>query len=811
MQPPRRTIARDFLCLAGLWLAALIFFWPILFGGQSLWFRDTLGDYYPEAQLTARAWRTAELPLWEPAIGLGYPYLADPHSMVFYPLSAVLLLAEFPLAYNLFVALHFPLMATFMYLLLRRWKVGPWPAAVGGAVLMLAGFTVSTASLTTLLRGLTWMPLAWLAFDWFLETGGRRGLAATALVLAVQGSGTDPQYVLLTALQLALLPAFSPSPRGIRPAAAMAGWLLACTLAVALLAYQYLPLAELARESGRLSGVAGSELTWFDVDPANLYNLFLPRPYPDPASFFYHASFHNFRAPFYPDLHLGVPLLLLLLASLGWLAKAEEAPERSPAAGRGRVVLIASGVALAALVLATGRHTPVFEWAASWVPGMGLFRYPAKNLLLAAVPTALLAALGAAGVAEGPRRCSVLLRHGAALATAGLAALLAAADLRGVEITTAFMGAPVSRQLPEVAERLRGAVTVALWLAFVLAGLCWALARSGRAVSSWVPTSSPGDGCLRSWAGVALGLLACLELGVVTSRGLPFAPAEKVGAEPKLAAVMASHGAGMRPIRFLCKRPRKVLMSEERTLASYAARDAELLEQLRGAPLGLGSVLTGLSLPMPAGRWLEGLFLGSGGEQTDRLARALGARYVTEAGGEGGGGAVLGTSSGARLRALSGALPRAFVAARAEPAASGMTLPTSGALLALPESAVFEGVPGVVGPLVPIRVKNVSIITAEARELAVSFGLEGRGLLVVLDAWYPGWRAEVDGRERPLVKVAGLFRGVAVVEGERHLRLSYEPRSFSVGCWASLLASAVWALLWFPPATGRGGNTAVMT
>jgi uncharacterized membrane protein YfhO len=140
-----------------------------------------------------------------------------------------------------------------------------------------------------------------------------------------------------------------------------------------------------------------------------------------------------------------------------------------------------------------------------------------------------------------------------------------------------------------------------------------------------------------------------------------------------------------------------------------------------------------------------------------------------------------------------------------------MTLPTSSALLALPESAVFEGVPGVRGPLVPHSVTNVSIIKAGARELTISFGVEGRGLLVVLDAWYPGWQAEVDGQQRPLVKVAGLFRGVAVVEGERRLRLSYEPRSFSVGCWASLLAAVVWALLWFSPATGRSRNATVMT
>ncbi len=786
MQPSRREggLGRDLLWLAVPWAVALAMFWPLLFGGQSLWFRDTLGDYYPEARLTADAWRSCELPLWEPAIGLGYPYLADPHSMVLYPLSAIFLLAGFPLAYSLFVGLHFVLTGTFMYLLLRRWELPAWTAALGGASLMLAGFTVSTASLTTLLRGLTWMPLAWLAFDRFLETGTARWVAATALVLAVQGSGTDPQYVLFTALQLVIVPAFSPRRRPARPGVALAGWLAACGLALALLAYQYLPLAELASAGGRLSGVAGSELAWFDVNPANLYNLVLPVPYPDPATFLYYASFSGFRAPFFPDLHLGVPLLLLILASLGWRSSDSEAPDGAAAAGRGRAALAAAALALGALALALGRHTPLFEWAAGVVPGMGLFRYPAKYLLLAAVPTAVLAAMGAEGLVRGPRACAAWFRRGSAIAAAALAVVLAAAEVWGAEITTAFLGAAVARQLPEAAERLRGAWTMGAWAAFVLAGACWGLARTGGR-----------GGRLPVWAGAAAGLLACLELGLVTSRGLPTAPAWRATEEPRLARSMGPGGSRGRPVRFWCKRPRKVLMSEERTLAFYSVRDSELLDQLRGAPFGLGSVLASLSLPMPAGRWLEGQFLRVEGAAADRLAGALGARFVTESAEGAVAGTALASARGARLRALEGALPRVFVAGRARPASAGEQLPATAALLALPGTAVFEGAPGVEGELRPVGAASAGLTAGSARGLDVSFALEGRGLLVVADAWYPGWRAEVDGRERPIVKVAGLFRGVAVAEGERRLRMRYEPLSFRLGCWVSLLAAAGCCLL----------------
>ncbi len=302
--------------LLGLWLASLLFYYPVIFGEQSFWMRDSMFVYYPQATLLRSALLAGELPLWEPRIGIGYPFHADPHSMIFYPPAWLLLLLPLPRAYDLLVALHVPLLGSFLFLLLRRWRLSCPAAAMGAATGMFCGYTASVTCLTTLLKGTAWAPLAVLAFDGFLATGLWRHLALTALVLGIQGSGTDPQYVLLTTLLLAVsgwLRPIEPRPRIRR---CLAGAAIAGALALGLLAYQYLPLAELIAHSNRAAGLGSGMRLLFDVLPGNLYNLVLPLPVPDARNAAHLASYTGAQSPFYPDLYFGLPVLALALTSL---------------------------------------------------------------------------------------------------------------------------------------------------------------------------------------------------------------------------------------------------------------------------------------------------------------------------------------------------------------------------------------------------------------------------------------------------------------------------------------------------------------
>jgi hypothetical protein len=64
-------------------------------------------------------------------------------------------------------------------------------------------------------------------------------------------------------------------------------------------------------------------------------------------------------------------------------------------------------------------------------------------------------------------------------------------------------------------------------------------------------------------------------------------------------------------------------------------------------------------------------------------------------------------------------------------------------------------------------------------------------LLLLADTDFPGWRAFVDGVERPILRANIAFRAVAVQPGEHEVEFRYQPRSYYVGEVVTLLALAL--------------------
>ena len=58
-------------------------------------------------------------------------------------------------------------------------------------------------------------------------------------------------------------------------------------------------------------------------------------------------------------------------------------------------------------------------------------------------------------------------------------------------------------------------------------------------------------------------------------------------------------------------------------------------------------------------------------------------------------------------------------------------------------------------------------------------------MLVLVDTWFPGWIAEVDGRPRPILRANYLFRAVPVPVGRAVVRFDYRPRSLRIGAMLS--------------------------
>lgn len=68
------------------------------------------------------------------------------------------------------------------------------------------------------------------------------------------------------------------------------------------------------------------------------------------------------------------------------------------------------------------------------------------------------------------------------------------------------------------------------------------------------------------------------------------------------------------------------------------------------------------------------------------------------------------------------------------------------------------------------------------------------GMLIVAAAWYPGWRAWVDGKETPVYPIDGIFQGVELMAGRHEVDLRFEPVDFRWGLYIFIIAGGIVAI-----------------
>jgi hypothetical protein len=90
---------------------------------------------------------------------------------------------------------------------------------------------------------------------------------------------------------------------------------------------------------------------------------------------------------------------------------------------------------------------------------------------------------------------------------------------------------------------------------------------------------------------------------------------------------------------------------------------------------------------------------------------------------------------------------------------------------------------------------NVKLIEHAADRLVIRAEMACNGMVVLSDAFYPGWRARVDHRPDRIYEVNGAMRGVAVPLGRHTVTMRYRPVSVYLGAALSLLG-ILGALVW---------------
>ncbi len=99
-------------------------------------------------------------------------------------------------------------------------------------------------------------------------------------------------------------------------------------------------------------------------------------------------------------------------------------------------------------------------------------------------------------------------------------------------------------------------------------------------------------------------------------------------------------------------------------------------------------------------------------------------------------------------------------------------------------------------PPVPDQPGTARIVHFAPESITIEAESERPALLVIAEAWYPGWRAQVNGAPAPCMPVNAWMRGVPVPAGHSQVLLTFHSRFLALGACISLLglAGVVWLL-----------------
>ncbi|HWP47367.1 MAG TPA: YfhO family protein, partial [Candidatus Limnocylindrales bacterium] len=91
---------------------------------------------------------------------------------------------------------------------------------------------------------------------------------------------------------------------------------------------------------------------------------------------------------------------------------------------------------------------------------------------------------------------------------------------------------------------------------------------------------------------------------------------------------------------------------------------------------------------------------------------------------------------------------------------------------------------------------TAEIIRYTPNRVLIKANLEHPGFLVLTDAYFPGWKGFIDGKETPLYLTNYFIRSVFVESGTHHIEFIYQPLSYKLGAWLTLLGCGIVVAIW---------------
>lgn len=338
----------DLIALAFFLLLSLFFFAPVLFGHATLipfdnLFRfppwdsfaaaqgvtaahnplldDLVLENYPWKNFILESLRAGELPLWNPYILAGQPFLAAGQNAALYPFGIIFLIMPLTQAYGVFTALHFWLAATSMYFLARVFRLSPFASAVSGIIYAFSGFMVVSIVFPMIVSAAAWLPAILAMVELSLREENKRRLAdatyspareilfalLASILLGMQflaGHVEVSYYILMVLGYFALWRTIAMSVNWssrrvdwrqlVRSLLVLGGVLL---LGFSLAAIQLVPLAELVQYNFRAGSVSYDQVAGWALPARQAITFLIPDFFGNPIDHSYFDIFDRITKP----------------------------------------------------------------------------------------------------------------------------------------------------------------------------------------------------------------------------------------------------------------------------------------------------------------------------------------------------------------------------------------------------------------------------------------------------------------------------------------------------------------------------------
>jgi len=772
--------ARARLAVAGLALLPCLLVGDAVLGRAVFYERDIITFWLAATAAFVRSVGEGAWPLWDPLTNFGRPLLADPSMQLAYPLTWLNLIFPPGAYFTLFVLVHCSWAGVGAMMLGRAWGLSLLAAAGAGLLWMSSGPYLSTISLYHHFASASWMAWVLLALEGVIRFPGPKtagGLALAAAGLSLAGSAdmvlmTGAACVARTIVAAASGGASSFSRRTVGALA------MSCLLAALLSAAQWWgAVAHVAVGSRGAMGSAAN--MYWSAHPATLIDVVVPGLVTEmPLGPAWRAAFFEGRGPLLRSLYLGIPAILLAVCAL--------------AAGRWPMRWLVAALAAAFLVAALGRFTPIYPLVVG-LPLVRLLRFPVKYMIPAALFVSLLAGAGVDAIrGEWDGRTRARMR---AVLIVAVAAALALGIAAGASDAIAAWIQPSldASHAGSVPGRLReGLGRSAILAALAAAALMIRAARGRRPALIAVPLA-----------------VAALDVLVAGRSALRLAPPELLEHRPALLDAFARagehriyrvpYGSAFLNEQFTRTPPgwdpdwAWALGHVERLAAPISTRFG-LAGSYDGDFTGLTPVaLTRLTVQVDArADEAAGLRLLQMGSVTDVVAFA-----ESFAGAPPRVARLSVFETPVRVFAVPDPMPRAYVVSgvRIADALSAIEVVTDTGFdprreVVLDADAQQAAAAPAHGPA-----GRAEIVARRSDRLTLSVWAAVPSVLVVTEAFDPGWRAWVDGRPQPVWRANAIFRGIAVGPGEHRVEMRYRPPAVAWGAGASLLGVVLTGLL----------------